>query len=101
MEPTWEEAKALLSIETQVTGRVTDCQPFGAFVDLGVGFRGLLEIVNFADARTNPRNLQYPDVGSTITAWVFYFAEHDQQIRLTQLDYTPEKWEELRLRAES
>ncbi len=94
MEPTWEGAKALLPRGTQVTGRVTNCQPFGAFVDLGVGFRGLLELINFAEGRT--RRVRIPDVGSLITAWVVDYRERNQQIELTQLPRTPEQWEVMR-----
>lgn len=96
MEPTWEEAKALLPIGMQVTGRVTDCPPFITFVDLGIGFVGFLRVTHLAESQMNPKDLQSPEIGSVITAWVIGYRDYKQQIELTQLPSTPEQLEAIR-----
>jgi ribosomal protein S1 len=50
----WEEAKQHLHIGMPVTGTVVARRPFGAFVDIGVGFPVLLEIIEIVEPALKP-----------------------------------------------
>ena len=93
----WDQVKAAAPIGAEVSGRVEACCAFGVFVDLGVGFRGLLEVPNFADPPARSRGVEgYPAVGTPITARVLQHDEHNRQLRLTQRPLTDEQWEQVR-----
>ena len=93
----WDRVKAAVPIGAEVTGRVVSCQPFGVFVDLGLGFPGLLEAPEFGGAAGRSLGMEdYPAVGSAVTAWVLQHADHNQQLRLTQRPLTAEQWEQIR-----
>jgi ribosomal protein S1 len=89
--------KAAVPIGSKVSGRVTACAPFGVFVDLGLGFPGLLELPEFADAAPRPQGVtRLPAVGDQISAWVLQHDDHNRQLRLTQRAQTGEQWEQIR-----
>jgi ribosomal protein S1 len=82
----WAAVPTRLGVGDSVRGRVIARRPFGVFVDIGVGFPALLEVMQFEDARQRRYNLDgYPAVGETIIARVLAFTEHNRQVRLTQL----------------
>ncbi len=67
----WEAAKARMPMGSRASGVVIARYPFGAFVDLGVGFPALLEII-FMDGLT-PERYQADNwcpVGSSVTAFI-------------------------------
>jgi ribosomal protein S1 len=86
VEKAWAEVKQQFAIGQSVTGVVVARAPFGAWVDLGVGFAGLLQII-FIDGLT-PERYQGGDwcsVGSKVTAFVGGFINHGNQIGLWQV----------------
>jgi ribosomal protein S1 len=86
----WAEARSVLVVGELVRGRVIERRQFGVFVDIGVGFPALLEVVRFKDARQRRYDLgDYPAVGDTITARVVAFNEANRQVGLSQLDPDP------------
>jgi ribosomal protein S1 len=84
----WEALKQRLTIGQPVTGRVVAKSPFGAWVDLGVGFPALLEIVVMADL--TPERYRAGDwcpVGSEVTANVAGFRDDNRQVGLWQVPH--------------
>ena len=93
----WDRVKAAVPVGTEVSGRVVARQPFGVFVDLGLGFPGLLEVAEFGDATARSHGkVGFPAVGELLTARVLQHLDHDQQLRLTQRPLTAEQWEQVR-----
>jgi ribosomal protein S1 len=88
--PDWELLKTRLPAGSRVSGEVVARYIFGIFLDIGVGFPALLEVIQFEEARRRRYNFEdYPAVGSTVTARVVSFRERVRQIDLTQLDPHP------------
>ncbi len=82
----WESLKQRLSYGRSVTGIVVAKSPFGAWVDLGVGFPALLEIIVMANL--TPEKYRVGDwcpVGSEVTAFVGSFRDGSNQIGLWQV----------------
>lgn len=79
----WATAKSHLPLGTTVSGVVIARYPFGAFVDIGVGFPALLEII-LMDAPVAERGQSYP-VGSSVTAFIGGFRDDARQIGLWQI----------------
>jgi ribosomal protein S1 len=93
----WNKVKAAVPVGADVSGRVVSCQPFGVFVDLGLGFPGLLEVPEFADPTARSGGAEgFPAVGAPVSAWVLQHVDHSQQLRLTQRPLTAEQWEQVR-----
>jgi ribosomal protein S1 len=93
----WDRVKAAVPIGSEVSGRVVTSRPFGVFVDLGLGFLGLLEVPEFGDPAARPcREECFPAVGAPVTAWVLQHVDHNQQLRLTQRALNEEQWEKVR-----
>ena len=81
----WGEVKQRLIVGRSVTGVVVARAPFGAWVDLGVGFPSLLETIRLAGL--TPERYQAGDwcpVGSQVTAFVSGFKDAGHQIGLSQ-----------------
>ena len=87
---TWDEVKARLPIGTEVTGTVLRVMPFGVFVDLGVGFLGLLEVPNMA-GENRKTEVDYPQAGQTVTANVLWHSDGNQQVMLSQKGWIVEE----------
>ncbi len=86
----WAAARSRIGVGESVRGRVIARRPFGVFVDIGVGFPALLEVIQFEDARQRRYNDEdYPAVGDTITARVVAFNDRNRQVALTQLNPHP------------
>ena len=79
----WETAKSHLPLGTTVSGVVIARFPFGAFVDIGVGFPALLEII-LMDVPVAECRQSYP-VGSSVTAFIGGFRDATRQIGLWQI----------------
>jgi hypothetical protein len=82
----WEELKRQLVVGQSVTGVIVTRAPFGAWIDLGIGFPALLEIICI-DGLT-PERYRAGDwcpIGSEVTAFVGDFTDRSHQIRLFQV----------------
>jgi ribosomal protein S1 len=82
----WEGVKSQVGLGSSVSGDVVARYPFGVFVDLGVGFPALLEVIQFERAGVFRCTAMetHPEVGSTVTATVLWFDDRQRQIKLTQ-----------------
>ena len=72
----WEEVKSQLSIGDHVSGKAITKAHFGAWIDVGVGFLALLEIIRM-DGMT-PENYQSDDwcpTGSQVDARISGFGD--------------------------
>src|SRR5690242_19982430 len=87
-EADWGRVKAGLRPGSRISGTVVARSNFGIFLDLGVGFPALLEVIQFdPPPRRRPVNIEdYPALGSTVTARVVAGNDRNRQIGLTQLD---------------
>jgi ribosomal protein S1 len=82
----WETVKSRLVIGATVAGTVVARFPFGVFIDLGVGFPALLEVIQFERTGQRPfRNVDdYPAIGTTVSARLVEFNDRNRQVALTQ-----------------
>jgi len=80
---TWYDVKTLLPLDTEVTGHVIAVQLFGVFLDLAVGFSGLLEVPDMT-GNTRMQERDYPVVVQKVTPKVIQHLDHDQKIQLCQ-----------------
>jgi len=88
----WEHAKTLLRSGDTVTGEVIKQYHFGVFVELGIGFPALLEVIQF-DAEQSRRYTSvsdYPAIGTRISARVVLFEDRARQVALTQRSSHPQ-----------
>ena len=86
----WEHAKQHLAVGMPVTGVVVARYPFGTFVDIGVGFPVLLEIIEIEGL--TPERYRAGDrcpEGSRVTARVMGFRDRDRQIHASQVRLMP------------
>jgi ribosomal protein S1 len=92
----WEQLKRTVSLGSLVKGRVIGQQPFGVFLDLGLGFPGLLLVPDYVDVNKTRGCERHPEIGELVEARVFQFSESNRHIRLTQREMDPEAWEAYR-----
>jgi ribosomal protein S1 len=79
----WDDVKRDHPVGSAVTGTVVRAAPFGVFVDLGIGFSGLLRVPEMAgDGRKRVED--YPQTGETVIAKVLWHDDRNQQLALTQ-----------------
>jgi ribosomal protein S1 len=81
----WEKLKQRLAFGQTVTGVVVGRSPFGAWVDIGVGFPALLEILVIAGL--TPEMYRAGDwcrERSEVAAFIGDFRDDPRQIRLWQ-----------------
>jgi ribosomal protein S1 len=82
----WEALKQLLAIGQSVTGTVVARAPFGAWVDIGVGFPALLEIICMEGMTPDRyRADDWCPLGSSVTATVGSFNNRNRQVGLWQI----------------
>jgi hypothetical protein len=82
----WEVAKHRFRIGEEVRGQVVEKSPFGAWIDLGVGFPALLEILVMKDLTPEAyRRGDWCPLGSEVTAFVGGFNDAFRQIVLWQV----------------
>jgi ribosomal protein S1 len=82
----WEVLKQRLAVDQTVTGTVVAKSPFGAWIDLGVGFPALLEITVMEGL--TPERYRADDwcpLGSEVTAFVGGFRDDGRQVGLWQV----------------
>jgi ribosomal protein S1 len=82
----WEALRGRLAIGQALTGVVVTKAPFGAWLDVGLGFPALIAITGSADLTPERyRADEWCPVGSEVTAFVVGFEEHSiPQVRLSQ-----------------
>jgi hypothetical protein len=86
VEREWAAVKQRLPVGQSVTGVVVARAHFGAWVDLGVGFPGLLEAIDITGMTPGRyRAGDWCPVGSEVTAFVGGFLDDGHQIRLWQV----------------
>ncbi len=85
LDDEWEIIKNKYQIGDKITGKVIAKAPFGAWVDIEVGFPALLEIIDIKDLK--PTKYQADDwcpEDSLIEAKIAGFIDRRKQIYLTQ-----------------
>ena len=84
-EVKWKDVQAKLQIGDEVEGKVVHKAPFGDFIDIGVGFPALLQIVDMLDLTPEKyREGNYSQVGNIVKARIIGFRDYSKQIILTQ-----------------
>jgi ribosomal protein S1 len=79
----WDDVKLRLPIGAEVVATVTRVVPYGVWVDLGVGFDGLLLVPEMTG--DGPRSMEdYPPAGTSIRAKVLWHNDMRKQLSLTQ-----------------
>ena len=82
---TWEQVKAKYQIGEYVEGIIAFKQPFGDFIDIGLEFKVLLEIIVIKDLTPEVyRAGNYNAIGTTVGGWIVDFTDDNQQIRISQ-----------------
>ncbi len=81
----WNQLKQTLKIGQEVEGVVVHKAPFGDFIDIGMGFMALLEIIQMPELTPDKyRAGDYSPVGSKIKARICLFGDSNKQVLLTQ-----------------
>ncbi len=81
----WERVKVRLSVGAEVTGEVVARAPFGAWLDIGIGFPALLEIIELTDLTHEAYRIgDWCPLGSQVCAWVTGFKDDQRQVYLSQ-----------------
>jgi hypothetical protein len=84
-ELTWEQVKAKYQIGEYVEGIVISKKPFGDFIDIGLDFYVLLEIIHMKNLTPEIyRTGIYNPLGTKIGGWIIGFVDDNQQIRISQ-----------------
>lgn len=87
IEEKWTRVGSRFATGETVSGEGIATAPVGVFVDLGVGFPGLLEFIQFEDAGIGLYD--FPPLGSLVSARVVLFNDRTRQIDLTQRNPRP------------
>lgn len=81
----WDEVPHRLSVDSQITGKVTRLMDFGAFVEVLPGIEGLLHVSQISTERI--QNIQRVlNVGQEVTVRVASIDPESQRIGLSRLD---------------
>ena len=98
----WDSLMGHYPPGTPVTGVITSCQVFGAFVRLDQlpDVTALLEIIHFKLIEDDPSHriqypADYPQVGSRVEARILAWCLYPKDVRLTQLshsDWSHRRW---------
>ncbi|MEZ6013556.1 MAG: S1 RNA-binding domain-containing protein [Planctomycetota bacterium] len=81
----WNEVTHLLSLDQQVTGKVTRIAEFGAFVEVLPGIEGLLHVSQFARERVRDLS-RLVKVGEELAVRITALDPSSQRISLSRLD---------------
>ncbi len=87
----WGDAKSRLTVGGSIRGVVVTRMLFGVFIDVGVGFPALLEVIQLGKTRQEHfKDIEeVPAVGDVVTARVVAFTDRNREIDLTQRDPHP------------
>lgn len=81
----WSRLKKIWLLGDIVRGQVVGHRPYGIFVDLGVAFKGLVQITDFKPDCGIMSPEKYPPIGCEIEATILGFKEHGKQIWLKEI----------------
>ncbi|QDV07450.1 30S ribosomal protein S1 [Planctomycetes bacterium Poly30] len=81
----WDEVPHRLSVDSQITGKVTRLMDFGAFVEVMPGIEGLLHVSQISTERIQNIS-RVLNVGQEVTVRVSAVDPGSQRISLTRLD---------------
>ena len=82
----WDEFKKKYSVGDKIEGVVSSLKPYGAFVDLSPGIRGLLHVSKLGDEKFHRHAKEVFKVGDKIEAWIDNVNEDDRKISLTRVE---------------
>ena len=84
-EDNWNELKGKFKVGDEVEGIVVHKAPFGDFINIGVEFLALLEIIVMKDLTPEKYSERlYNPIGSKVKAYIVSFEDSNKQIRLAQ-----------------
>lgn len=87
MDREWAALKEGLRLGDSVTGTVLAKAPFGAWIDIGVGFPALLELPQIAGLTpAKYRADEWCAIGSEVNASVVAFQDDNKQVYLSQVN---------------
>ncbi|MGA7613588.1 MAG: S1 RNA-binding domain-containing protein [Thermoanaerobaculia bacterium] len=86
-----DEVRERLEIGAELTGRIKNIVPFGAFVDLG-GLEGLVHVSELSRRRVNDPN-EVVTAGQEVTVKVIKIENNGKRISLSMKDLEPDPWE--------
>ena len=82
----WTALRQRLAVDQSVTGVVVAKAPFGAWLDIGVGFPALLQIVCIQGLTPERYSLdEWCPIGSEVSAFVGGFNDRNRQVGLWQV----------------
>jgi small subunit ribosomal protein S1 len=92
----WERVTEAVQPGTKVTGRVTRCAPFGAFVELRPGIEGLVHIseMSYTKRVMHPEELVQP--GQSVSVMVKEVDARKRRISLSMRDAEGDPWLDVR-----
>lgn len=88
----WEQVKRDYPVGKEITGKVLVHAPFGIWVDVGLGFPALLEIIVIEGL--TPLQYQRDDycpVGECVEATISHYVDSRRQVYLKQTDWPRSK----------
>ncbi len=77
----WDDVKARLPVRSAVEGVVTSVPHYGVWLDLGVGFAGLL-LIPEAGLEKGQQLADHYRPGQKVTAYVLWHNDADRVVRL-------------------
>jgi ribosomal protein S1 len=82
-ESAWDAVKKRLPLGTVMEGEVAEIVPYGVWVDLGIGFPGLL-MATEAGLQPGQQPFECFEIGQSLTSKVLWYNDERQQLTLTR-----------------
>ena len=92
----WTGIEARFPVGAQVTGKVVNLVPYGAFVELEQGVEGLVHVTELSWVKRVAKPSEILKVGDEITASVLGINKEDQKISLSIRQLEPNPWDLVR-----
>ncbi len=86
LEDPWDEFTKKYSGGDKIEGVVSALKPYGAFIDLLPGIRGLLHVSKLGDEKFHRHAKEVFKVGDKIEVWIENVNEADKKIALTRVE---------------
>lgn len=86
LEDPWDEFTKKYSGGDKIEGVVSSLKPYGAFIDLLPGIRGLLHVSKLGDEKFHRHAKEVFKVGDKIGVWIENVNETDKKIALTRVE---------------
>ena len=80
----WAVTRSRLQVGDLVSGTVETRVPFGIFLDLGIGFPGLIRRTDLDPAGGLVLDEEFPEIGVTVEAVIVGLPEDAQQVILSR-----------------